>query len=87
MYRGDFMASVLQYSHDFFVWTDETGTDQRDQLRKFGYSLRGEPAVCCCILSRGTRISVMCAMTSDGVLEYEATTGSINADNFLLEDV
>ena len=83
IYRGDFMASVLQYSRDFFVWTDETGTDRRDQLRKFGYSLRGEPAVCCRILSRGTRISVMCAMTSDGVLEYEATTGSINADKFM----
>ena len=25
----------------------------------------------------------MCAMTSDGVLEYEATTGSINADKFM----
>lgn len=73
----------MQYSRDFFVWTDETGTDRRDQLGKFGYSLGGEPAVCCRILSRGTRISVMCAMTSDGVLEYEATTGSINADKFM----
>lgn len=25
----------------------------------------------------------MCAITSDGVLEYEATTGSINADKFM----
>lgn len=57
LYREDFMAYILQYSRDFFVWTDETGTDRRDQLRKFGYSLRGEPAVCCRILSRGTRIS------------------------------
>lgn len=56
LYRGDFMAYILQYSRDFFVWTDETCTDRRDQLRKFDYSLRGEPAVCCRILSRGTRI-------------------------------
>ena len=34
LYRGDFMAYVLQYPRDFFVWTDETGTDNRDQLRK-----------------------------------------------------
>ena len=83
LYRGDFMAYVLQYPRDFFVWTDETGTDNRDQLRKFGYSLRGEPAVCHRILSRGTRISVMTAMTSDSVLEYEATTGSVNSDKFM----
>lgn len=83
IYRGDFMAYVLQYPRDFFVWTDETGTDKRDQLRKFGYALRGEQAVCHRIISRGTRISVMAAMTSDGVLEYEATTGSVNSDKFI----
>ena len=83
LFTANFMAYVLQYPRDFFVWTDETGTDRRDQLRKFGYALRGEPAVCCCILSRGTKISAMCAMTSDGVLEYEATTGSVNADKFM----
>lgn len=33
--------------------------------------------------SLGEQGSLMCAMTSDGVLEYEATTGSINADKFM----
>ena len=83
VYRGDFMAQALQYTRKFFVWTDETGTDRRDQLRKFGYSLRGQPATCRRVLARGKRISLMTAMTSDGVLEYEATTGSVNADKFM----
>ena len=82
-YRGDFMAQILHYPRNFFVWTDETGTDRRDQLRKFGYALRGEPAVCHRILTRGKRVSIMTAMTADGVLEYEVTTGTVNAEKFI----
>ena len=39
-FRGLFIAEVLQYPSDFFVWIDETGSDNRDQIRKFGYALR-----------------------------------------------
>ena len=53
------MARALQYPRDLFVWTDEMGTDGRDQLRKFGYTLRGEQAVCHHIVTRGTRILAM----------------------------
>ena len=35
------MAEVLQYPREFFVWIDETGSDNCDQIRKFGYALRG----------------------------------------------
>ena len=41
-YRGAFMAEVFQ---NFFVWVDETGSDNRDQMRKFGYALQGLPPV------------------------------------------
>ena len=81
-YRGDFMAYALQYPYNFFVWTDEMGTDRRDQMRNFGYALRGERAICHRILTRGTRVSVMAAMTAGGVLAYECTTGSVNAEKF-----
>ena len=56
-HRGAFMAHILQYPREFLVWIDETGSDRRDQLRKFGYAVRGYPAVCRRILVRGTRIS------------------------------
>ena len=39
-YTGNFMAQLLQYSRNFFVWIDETSTDRRDQLRKYGYSFQ-----------------------------------------------
>ena len=43
--RAMFMAEVLLYRHDQFVWTDESGCDARSYRRKFGYSLRGTRAV------------------------------------------
>ena len=82
VYRSYFLANALQFSRELLVWTDEMGTDRRDQLRMFGYALKGERAVCHRTLTRGTRISAIAAMTSDGVLGYELTTGSVNVDRY-----
>ena len=81
--RGFFMAEVLQYSREFFVWLDETGSDRRDQIRKFGYSLRGYPPRYFRLLVRGTRVSSVVAMSSEGVLAMDMTTGTMNGDKFL----
>ena len=43
--RGRFLAEVHCYSVGQFVWVDEADSDRRDQMRKFGYSLKGEPPV------------------------------------------
>lgn len=67
------MASVLQYPRNFLGWVDETGSDRRDQLRKFGYSVRGLTAVSHHFLTRGTPIV---AMSADGVETYELSSGS-----------
>ena len=80
--RGLFMAEVLQYSRELFVWVDETGSDHRDQIRKFGYSLRGFSPVCHRFIVRGTRISSVIAMTSCGVLVSDFITGTMNGDKF-----
>ena len=77
------MAYILQFPREFLVFVDETGTDLRDQLRKFGYSIRGLPAECKRLLTRGTRISAMVAMSSDGVEAYELCTGTTDAIKFL----
>ena len=40
--RGAFIAQVLMYKRDIFVWVDETGCDTQNSIRKFGYSIRRE---------------------------------------------
>ena len=39
------MSEVMLYSTDYFVWINETGSDNRDHIRKFGYKLRGFPPI------------------------------------------
>ena len=50
-----------------FVWVDETGSDARNYMRKFGFSLRGMRAECHRIILRGERISAVAAISSDGL--------------------
>ena len=81
--RGRFAAEVQFYNVRQFVWVDETGSDRRDQMRKFGYSLKGEPPVYHRILHRGKRISAIAAMSVTGLLCYKLYKGSINGSTFL----
>ena len=81
-FRGLFMAEVLQYPRNFFVWVDETGSDNRDQIRKFGYALRGLPPLYHRFLVRGTRISSIVAMGCEGVLTFDMVTGTTNGETF-----
>ena len=76
------MTNILQYPRNFIVWVDETGSDRRDALRKFGYALRGQPAVCKRLLVRGERISAIVAMSSDGVEAYELSVSCTNSSIF-----
>lgn len=82
-YRGAFMAEVLQYRKDMFVFVDETGSNRRDHARKFGYAIQGEAPVYQRSLVRGRRVSAIAAITTDGVLSYEMTQDSVNGDKFL----
>ena len=39
--RIRFMAEVSAYDPKMFIWVDETGSDRRKSIRRYGYSLRG----------------------------------------------
>ena len=56
-FRAAFMAQVLQFPRDFFVWVDETGSDERAHIQRFGYSLLGLPPVYIRLLARGKNFS------------------------------
>lgn len=81
-YRASFIADICSYPKEMIVWVDETGCDKRNLLRKYGYSLRGERAVCHRMLVRGTRISTVAAISSTGLVGLHITTGTVNGDVF-----
>ena len=82
-YRGLFIANISFFPKEVLVWIDETGCDNREMLRKFGYSIRGERAVCQRLLVRGKRISAIAALSwTTGIVDVDLTTESVNGDAF-----
>ena len=76
------MAQTFLFKREMFVWVDETGTDKRDQLRKYEYALRGTTPVYHRFLSQGDRVNAIAAITSSGLLTVELTKATVNGDNF-----
>ena len=51
--HAEFIAEMMQFNTDMFVFVDETGSDRRNSIRKFGYGLKGIPPVSYVFLARG----------------------------------
>jgi len=76
------MTDVQLYKCEQFVLIDESGCDRRDNVRKFGYAMRGECPVYHHFLHRGRRVSVIAALCTDGVIAVEFIMGTVNRDKF-----
>ena len=51
--RGQFSIDVSLYKPDMLIFIDESGSDRRDRLRRYGYSIRGKPQRSLKLLVRG----------------------------------
>ncbi len=74
------MAQCLLLTADMFVWVDETGSDARDHIRRYGYALRGmressvQPTT-----KHGQENNAIAGMTTTGVVAPELTESTVNA--------
>jgi transposase len=80
--RGAFMAQSSLFSRDQLVWVDETGSDAKDSVRKFGYAIRGCTPVTHRLLVRGRRVNAIAALTSNGIVAVDTVTGSVSGHTF-----
>ncbi len=80
--RGAFLAHCFTFTADQFVWVDETGSDARNHIRKFGYAVRGMTPVAHRFLSRGRRTNAIAAISTKGLLAVELTCQTVNQDVF-----
>ena len=80
--RGAFMAQCLLFNPDQFVFIDETGSDARDHIRKYGYAIRGLAPQNKRLLSRGQRVNAIAGMSTDGVVAVEVTKSNVDAEVF-----
>ena len=64
------------------VFIDESGSDTRDTLCKYGYSLRGQPAKATSLFTRDKHLSAIAAMCCDGVLGCRINEGGVKSEDF-----
>ena len=73
--RTHFMVKVENMGADTFIWVDETGSDKRNALRKYAYSLRGVTPINHCLYTSGRRISAIFAISTRGVEDVYLAEG------------
>jgi len=80
--RAEFRDEVSQYDPTQLVSVNEAAVDSRNMNRDFGWSYSGRKARVVCAYERGTRYSVLPAISYDGVLHANIVEGSFNAITF-----
>ena len=81
--REQFTIDASLYKPYMCVFIDETGSDNRDALRRYGYSVRGKPPKSCQLLVRGERLSAIAAMTCKGIQALKMVHDSVDGDIFV----
>lgn len=80
--RQQFISDVTVYSPEMLVFIDETGTDRRNLIRKYGYSMRGCPLRSHSFFVRGERVSAIACISMAGLLDVKTLTGTSDGDTF-----
>ena len=80
--RLQFRGDVSLYRRESLIFVDETGTDSKDAVRSYGYSLRGKPLKAQKLLVRGEHVSAIAAMSMDGIIALKTVRGGVSGDAF-----
>ncbi|PPR05263.1 hypothetical protein CVT26_012410 [Gymnopilus dilepis] len=82
--RAIWEGVMVQYTDpELFVFLDESAVDDRTGQRTQGWSHMGTPCVRRMSFLRGTRYSILPALTIDGIIALDIVEGSITKEKFL----
>ena len=81
--RLELKEEVAYLDADMLVWIDECGSNRRNEVRKYGYSLRDLTPTSYKFVSRGQRLSAIPVVTTRGIEDVFITNKSVNGDLFL----
>ncbi len=81
--RGRWYVSLGEWSADMLVFVDESAANERTLDRKYGWALRGIPAIDHQILHQSIRWSILPAYTIHGYLNHSLIMqGSVDSETF-----
>lgn len=65
-----------------FIFVDETSKDDRTTARRYGYAMSGQTAELHHVFKRGTRYSVVAALSKEGYIASRVVEGSLDSFEF-----
>ena len=77
LYASGTPADVSLYKLEMLIFIDESGSNDRDTLRKYGYSIRGKPPRSLKLLVYGEWVSVITALSNDSVETLRVVRGIV----------
>ena len=80
--RVQFMSEISAFHPDMLIWIDETGSDRRNSIRSFGYSLRGIRPRTYVLRIGSKRISAIPVLTTRGIEDVYITTETVDGEKF-----
>lgn len=80
--RIEYMTEISQFHPDMLIWIDETGSERRNSIRKYCYSLRGTQAQVFQLCVGGKRISAIPILTTRGIEDVYTSKETINGERF-----
>ena len=81
--RARYISEVMEFNPKSLIFIDETGSNRRNTIHKYGYSLQGMTPVSYKFTVYGKRLSAIGILTYRGIEDVYIAEGNVNADIFL----
>lgn len=75
---GSTYGSIFSVFREQLVWLDETGSNSKDHIHRFGYAIRGTTPISHCLLVRGKRVNAIAALASNGIIAVDTMVGTVD---------
>lgn len=81
--RADFIFTLgIEYQPEQLIFLDESAKDERTLSRSYGYSFANQAAIKKVVFLRGTRYTILPALTTDGFVACDIMKGSCSKERF-----
>jgi hypothetical protein len=76
------MTIGTYFQPEQLIFIDESSKDERTSCRQYGYSSRNQAAVKKVVFIRGTRYTLLPALSLDGIISLDIMQGSCTKERF-----
>ena len=76
------MTVGTHFQPEQLIFLDESAKDERTSCRQYGYSPRNQAAIKKVVFIRGTRYTLLSALSLDRIIALDVIQGSCNKEQF-----